>query len=79
MTNLLVEKISGLKECSVLPGPAIRRYPTMMRMQATMIMRLLIDKFFILLDIMMIDFVSFKFYCHRKSLLHSLHPCVLRV
>ena len=31
---------------------------------------------FILLDVLMNEFASFKLFCYDKCLLHGLHPCV---
>ena len=42
----------------------------------SLILLVLFDVVFILLDVLMNEFASFKLFCYDKCLLHGLHPCV---
>ena len=42
----------------------------------SLILLVLFDVVFILLDVLMNKFGSFKLFCYDKCLLHGLHPCV---
>ncbi len=90
MTIRCGEKMSGLKACSVLPWPDIRKKPVTMSTHAIMMMQsprllkmsfrgfllVMFDVVFILTDVFLINNFSVALLCQCERLMHGLQPLV---